>query len=57
MKPSVVLDTNVFISALRSKRGASHRVLRLVGKGHFDIELSVPLVVDIGTGKNWDEAH
>ena len=46
MKLAVVLDTNVFISALRSKRGASHQVLRLVGKGKFEIELSVPLVLE-----------
>jgi len=46
MTPAVVLDTNVFISALRSKRGASHQLLRLVGKGKFEIELSVPLVLE-----------
>lgn len=46
MKLGVVLDTNVFISALRSKRGASHQVLRLIGKGKFDIELSVPLILE-----------
>jgi hypothetical protein len=26
----VVLDTNVLVTALRSRRGAAHRVLRLV---------------------------
>jgi predicted nucleic acid-binding protein len=26
----VVIDTNVFVAALRSNRGASHRLLRLV---------------------------
>jgi putative PIN family toxin of toxin-antitoxin system len=46
MTPTVVLDTNVFISALRSSRGASHQVLRLVGRNKFDIELSVPLVLE-----------
>ena len=46
MKPSVVLDTNVFISALRSKQGASHQLVRLIGKGRFDVELSVPLVLE-----------
>ena len=42
----VVLDTNVLISALRSRRGASFRLLSLVGTGRFDIALSVPLVLE-----------
>lgn len=46
MKPAVVLDTNVLIAALRSRRGASHRLLTLVGRGRFEIELSVPLVLE-----------
>jgi len=39
----IVLDTNVFVSALRSRRGASFRLLSLVGTGRFDIALSAPL--------------
>jgi len=42
----IVLDTNVLISALRSRRGASFRLLSLVGAGRFDIALSVPLVLE-----------
>jgi putative PIN family toxin of toxin-antitoxin system len=42
----VVLDTNVLISATRSKRGASARVLSLVGTGRFEILLSVPLLLE-----------
>ena len=42
----IVLDTNVLISALRSRRGASFRLLSLVGTGRFDIALSVPLVLE-----------
>ncbi len=42
----VVLDTNVLVSALRSSLGASFRVLGLVGKGHFELALSVPLVLE-----------
>jgi len=42
----VVVDTNVFISALRSKRGPSFRLLTLIGEGPFDISLSVPLVLE-----------
>lgn len=41
-----MLDTNVLVSALRSRRGASYRLLPLVGQGLFDIVLSVPLIVD-----------
>jgi len=42
----IVIDTNVLVAALRSKRGASHRLLRLVDKGLFEIHLSVPLVLE-----------
>ncbi len=40
------MDTNVFISALRSRRGASFRLLRLVGRKRFDVVVSVPLVLE-----------
>jgi len=40
------LSTNVVIAALRSQRGASYRLLMLVGTGQFDINLSVPLVLE-----------
>ena len=46
MKPKIVLDTNVFISALRSRNGASFQVLQLVGTGRFDLVLSVPLFLE-----------
>jgi len=46
MVPRVVIDTCVLISALRSRRGASHRLLLLVGGSGFEIALSVPLVVE-----------
>lgn len=42
----VVLDTNVVVSALRSRSGASFRLLSMVGKGQFDISVSVPLVLE-----------
>lgn len=41
-----MLDTNVLVSALRSRRGASFKVLSLVGEGLFDLVVSVPLVVE-----------
>ena len=46
MRPRIVLDTNVLISALRSRRGASFHIVSLVGRGHFEFCLSVPLVVE-----------
>jgi putative PIN family toxin of toxin-antitoxin system len=42
----VVIDTNVLVAALRSRRGASHRLLRLVGDPRWRINLSVPLVLE-----------
>ena len=44
--PRVVLDTNVLVSALRSRQGASFKVVSLVGEKLFDIVVSVPLVVE-----------
>jgi len=44
--PQVVLDTNVVYSGLRSRRGASFKVLSLLGTGRFQIHLSVPLVLE-----------
>jgi len=42
----IVLDTSVLISALRSRRAASFRLLSLVGTGRFDVALSVPPVLE-----------
>ncbi len=44
--PRIVLDTNVLIAGLRSRRGASFALLQLVGSGQFDLVLSVPLVLE-----------
>ena len=44
--PEVVLDTNVLVAGLRSRSGASARLLALVGSGAFNINLSVPLVLE-----------
>ena len=46
MAPRVVLDTNVLVAAIRSRKGASFRLLSLVGKGHFEPVLSVPLALE-----------
>jgi putative PIN family toxin of toxin-antitoxin system len=42
----IVLDTNVVYAALRSKRGASYRLLSLLESNKFEINLSVPLVIE-----------
>lgn len=44
--PQVVLDTNVVYSGLRSRRGASFKLLSLLESGRFGIHLSVPLVLE-----------
>ena len=47
MTLQVVLDTNVFLSTLRSRRGAAFRLLSLVGLGRrFEVNVSVPLVLE-----------
>ncbi len=45
-KIQIVIDTNVFLSALRSRRGASFKLLSLIGSNHFEINLSVPLILE-----------
>jgi len=46
MKRRIVIDTNVFISALRSRRGASYRLIMLLGGKQFEISVSVPLILE-----------
>lgn len=42
----IALDTNVIYAALRSNRGASYRLLMLLDSEKFEINLSVPLVIE-----------
>ena len=44
--PEIVIDTNVLIAALKSKRGSSFRLLSAIGQGKFNINLSVPLLLE-----------
>jgi putative PIN family toxin of toxin-antitoxin system len=44
--PNVVIDTSVVIAALRSKKGASNKLLSLVGTDQFEIHDSVPLILE-----------
>lgn len=45
-RPKIVIDTNVFLTALRSQKGASYRLLSIASEGYFDLALSVPLVLE-----------
>ena len=46
MSDRIVLDTNVLVAALRSREGASFRVLSLADSGKFTLCLSVPMVLE-----------
>jgi len=49
MGVSIVIDTCVFISALRSNQGASFKILSMIGGGQFEFSLSVALVLEYET--------
>src|ERR1051326_7796613 len=44
--PSVVLDTSVLVSAFRSQRGASFEIVAALGRGEFDVSVSVSLLLE-----------
>ena len=44
--PSIVIDTNVLVAGLRSRRGVSARLLELVGRAAIEINVSVPVVLE-----------
>lgn len=44
--PRVVIDTNVLVAALRSRRGWSFQLLSWVGQGRFQHVLTVPLLME-----------
>jgi putative PIN family toxin of toxin-antitoxin system len=44
--PEVVIDTSALVAGLRSRRGASFRLLSLVGSDYFHINLSIPLLLE-----------
>jgi predicted nucleic acid-binding protein len=43
---TLILDTNVIVAGLRSKRGASYRLLRLFDAGQFALKISVALALE-----------
>ena len=42
----VVLDSSVLVAGLRSRLGASYQILERLGTGAFEVNLSVPLVLE-----------
>jgi putative PIN family toxin of toxin-antitoxin system len=42
----IVIDTNVLVSALRSRRGASFRLVQSIGSGAFQPIISPPLCLE-----------
>ncbi len=42
----LVLDTNVIVAGLRSQRGASYQLLRLIGTGPFRMNISTALALE-----------
>jgi len=42
----VVIDTNVLVAALRSRRGASYKLVSLIPSDKFSIVISVPLIFE-----------
>jgi putative PIN family toxin of toxin-antitoxin system len=42
----VVLDTSIVVAGLRSRRGASHQILREIPRRSFVMLLSVPLIAE-----------
>ncbi len=44
--PRIVLDTNVLVAGMRSRQGASFRLLELLGTGRFEVAISVPLILE-----------
>ena len=42
----IVLDTNVLVASLRSRRGASYRIVSLIGTGVFRSHVSVALALE-----------
>lgn len=42
----LVLDTNILVAALRSKLGASNKLIRSTGTGRWRLNISVPLALE-----------
>ncbi len=45
-KLEIAIDTNILITGLRSRRGASFKLLSTIGQNKFNINISVPLLLE-----------
>lgn len=43
---NAVLDTNILVAGLRSRRGASFQLLRELGDGNLRLHISVPVALE-----------
>ena len=41
-----MIDTNVMVAALKSKRGASYKLLSIIDEDKIQISISVPLIIE-----------
>jgi len=46
MQPKLVIDTNIIISALKSRNGAANKLLSIIGDDKYISCISVPLVLE-----------
>jgi putative PIN family toxin of toxin-antitoxin system len=46
MQPNIIIDTNILVAALRSRSGASFKLLSLIDSGLFSVSLTVPLIFE-----------
>ena len=46
MNKHIVLDTNVLLTALKSSRGTSYRLLAMLAGDYFQLHVSTPLVAE-----------
>ena len=45
-KYEIVIDTNIIYAALKSNKGASYKLLKLIGGEKFGINISVPMILE-----------
>lgn len=45
-KPRIIIDTNIIVAGLRSRDGASFKLLSLIDTGHFAVGITVPLLFE-----------
>jgi putative PIN family toxin of toxin-antitoxin system len=45
-RPQIIIDTNIVIAAQRSQKGASAKLMSLIGANLFDLHVSTPLILE-----------